>query len=60
LHQAFLSAIGRPPAGDEIATSMKFLHDQRLEYADSPDADFRAWSNLCQALLIDNAALYID
>lgn len=60
LHQAFLSAIGRPPEEDEIATAMKFLHDQRLEYGDSSEADFRAWSNLCQALLIDNAALYVD
>ncbi|WP_010586030.1 PSD1 and planctomycete cytochrome C domain-containing protein [Schlesneria paludicola] len=60
LHRAFLQTTGRPPTADDIASTTRFLHDQVEEYGAEPDARTRAWTDLCQMLLVENAALYVD
>ena len=60
LQQAFLQTTGRPPTADDIASTTKFLHDQTQEYATETHAAQRAWTDLCQMLLVENAALYVD
>ena len=57
---AFLLANGQPPTDADIATITKFLQTQLEEYGDQSEARFRACSDLCQMLLIGNAALYIE
>ncbi len=60
LQQAFVVCTGRPPTEADIRAAMKFLHEQTKEYGEQSDAQFRAWADLCQMLLIENAALYVD
>jgi hypothetical protein len=60
IQQAFLLTIGRAPTEADIAVITSFLQTQLTGYGEDPDATIRAWSDLSQALLIGNAALYIE
>jgi len=56
----FLRTTGTAAADDELAASLKFLQEQVAGYRGQPDAEIRAWCDLCQTLLIGNAAIYVD
>ena len=68
LTHAFVLAQGHTPTDEQVATTMRFLAEQTAEYSnqtsasptDTNTARQRAWSDLCQMLLIGNAALYLD
>lgn len=60
LQSLVIRTTGREPAPDEIAAMTRFLQSQMAEYAAQPDAELKAWSELCQTLLIGNAALYVE
>jgi len=51
---------GHEATDDDVTASQRFLQTQAREYAAQPDPQGRAWMDLCQALLISNAALYVD
>jgi hypothetical protein len=53
-------AYGRPATAEEQAASEEFLRTQRPHYLNTPDAEQRVWSDLCQMLLASNSFLYID
>jgi hypothetical protein len=50
--------MGRPPSDEERASAHRFLRDQPGRYAGRPDAEARAWVDLCQMILCSNAFLY--
>jgi hypothetical protein len=56
----FLTTTGRAAGDHEISIATQFLDAQKNEYKDDPDPNARAWVDLCQSLLINNAALYLD
>jgi Protein of unknown function (DUF1553)/Protein of unknown function (DUF1549)/Planctomycete cytochrome C len=60
LRHLFMLTTGREPSADELAAATRFLSLERTESATEPDAQSRAWVDLCQSLLIGNAALYIE
>ena len=60
LQQAFLMTSGRPPTEKDLLASAEFLRGQVEEYSSQPEASRRAWMDLCQMLLVENAALYLD
>jgi hypothetical protein len=57
---AFLAAIGREPGADELSAARAFLQSQPELYPGRPDAEERAWSDLCQMILASNAFLFIE
>jgi len=62
IEQAFLRAIGRPPAPDERASARRFVATQPSRYPGLPESEcrHRALADFCQMLLASNAFLYID
>ena len=58
--QAFLLTTGRPPSDADRTTMTSFLQQEMAEYPDAADGRSRAWSDLCQILLIGNAVLYVE
>ena len=57
---AFLLTSSRPPSDKDNGGASQFLYEQQHEYADDPNGRARAWSELCQILLVNNAALYLE
>ncbi len=53
-------AYGRPATADEQAAAAEFLRVQRPNYVNVPDAEQRAWSDLCQMLLASSNFLYVE
>jgi len=60
LYRAFLLATGRPPSAVEAEGVMQFIHEQQQEYQNQSDFAIRTWTDLCQMLLVENAAIYVD
>lgn len=60
LQQVFLLTFGRPGTERELLATTEFLRAQTLEYGGQPDSSRRAWTDLCQMLLVGNAALYLE
>ena len=58
--QAFLITTGRSPSLAEQSILTEFLRNQEAEYGDTSEGRTRAWTDLCQTLLIGNAALYLE
>jgi hypothetical protein len=53
-------AYGRPATAEEQAAATEFLRIQLPNYVNVPDAEQRAWSDLCQMLLASSNFLYIE
>lgn len=60
IRRLWIRTTGYEPTEDDLAASFRFLQTQVAEYAGQPDPDANAWTDLSQALLIGNAALYVD
>jgi hypothetical protein len=60
LVHAFRLACSREPLKEEVAACERFLDRQRDVYAKEKDADARAWADLCQIILANNAFLYVE
>ena len=60
IDRAFRLACSRPPLRDEHRACEEFLAKQRQAYVNDPDADRRAWTDLCQMVFASNAFLYVD
>ncbi|MBM4073603.1 MAG: DUF1553 domain-containing protein [Planctomycetes bacterium] len=60
LTHVFRLACARPPNEDERLAARHFLGAQRQAYAAQPDAEARAWTDLCQMVLASNAFLYVE
>jgi hypothetical protein len=60
IDRAFLITLGRKPSKSEHAASEEFIKKQPAQYKDQPDAEQRAWIDLCQALMASNAFLYVE
>ena len=56
----FLIVTSREAGDEDIQSCSQFLQRQTPEYQSAADARIRAWADLCQALLISNAAIYLD
>ena len=57
---AFLLALGRRAAPDEVAAGLEFIRTQRSHYQASAEAETKAWSYSCQMLLASNSFLYVE
>jgi len=60
IRDLFRIATGRDPTDIQMAAAIKFLMTETAEYAQHSDARRRAWTDLCQMVLISNPALYLD
>jgi hypothetical protein len=60
LSLAFTLVRSRAPSAAELAGAERFLAAQATEYAGKPDAEERAWTDFCQALLASNDFLYLE
>jgi hypothetical protein len=58
IQNLFERATGSPPGTTETTAASRFLAEQVNEYPS--DAQFKAWVDLCQAVLISNATLYLE
>ncbi len=59
---AYVLALGRPPADDELADAVAFLKDQEESYrkAGQGEPRHRALTDFCQVLLGLNEFVYVD
>ncbi len=60
IRRGFLLACGREPDAVELGLASRFVAAQRAAYAAHPDAEERAWSDVCQSLFGLNAFLYLE
>ena len=62
LTNAYLTALGRPPADDERAVAASFLTTQTASYkaAGKADSEQLALADLCQSLVSVNEFVYVD
>lgn len=60
IRRLWIQTTGHEPTEDDLDASIRFLQRQVDEYAGRPDPAQNAWTDLCQTLLIGNAALYVD
>ena len=60
IDRAFLITVGRNPSKSERTAAEEFIKNQPDQYKDQPDAEARAWIDLCQALMASNAFLYVE
>ena len=60
IQRLFQLTTGRSATEPQAAATYQFLKAQTAEYESQADAEQRAWVDLSHALLIGNAALYVD
>jgi hypothetical protein len=60
LNALFLDATGRAPDHREQAAACAFLKSQPAAHTPHPDAEERAWVDLCHMVLASNAFLYVE
>ncbi len=60
IEAVYLAAFGRSPTPSERRNSSAFLDSQLQAYSGKAEAELRAWSDFCQAILISNEFLYLD
>ena len=58
--ELFRRTTGHPPTEQDLELVNQFLEQQREEYGETSEGRSRAWSELCQILLIGNSALYLE
>ena len=58
--ELFRRTTGHPPTDTDLELIKEFLEKQRKEYGETSEGRTRAWSELCQILLIGNSALYLE
>ena len=58
--ELFRRTTGHPPTDTDLVLVNEFLQKQREEYGETSEGRTRAWSELCQILLIGNSALYLE
>jgi mono/diheme cytochrome c family protein len=58
--ELFRRTTGHPPTDTDLELVNQFLEKQRQEYGETSEGRTRAWSELCQILLIGNSALYLE
>lgn len=60
MQRAFVMTTGRHPTEADLTKMSDFLLSQGKEYGETSESHMKAWTDLCQVLLIGNAALYVD
>ncbi|MDB5348240.1 MAG: Protein of unknown function (DUF1553)/Protein of unknown function (DUF1549)/Planctomycete [Schlesneria sp.] len=60
IQRLFLITTGQAATEPQISSATRFLHDQTAEYREQAGEGQQAWDDLSQALLIGNAALYLE
>ncbi|HEX6986274.1 MAG TPA: DUF1549 and DUF1553 domain-containing protein [Planctomycetaceae bacterium] len=60
VERAFRTALGRPPAAEEIDAALTFLREQERRAGEGESARAAAVTDLCHALLNANEFLYIE
>jgi len=58
--ELFRRTTGHPPTDMDLVLVDEFLQKQLEEYGETSEGRTRAWSELCQILLIGNSALYLE
>jgi hypothetical protein len=59
LEKMFVEAFARPPEDWEIRESLTFIDTQATTFAGKPDADQRAWADLCHVLFNATEFVYV-
>jgi hypothetical protein len=62
VRSAYVLALGRPPADEELADAVAFLKEQEKAYRDAGKNEprHRALTDFCQVLLGLNEFVYVD
>lgn len=60
IRHLFVMTTGKEARDEDVATAAAFLKEQAIEYGGTTEGTAHAWRDLCQAMLIGNASLYLE